>query len=149
MARSDYAINCGSNASNSLTWGPNTGPPATVGPDGYYPDGLGPNGSLVVTAGQTSFFATARGYASLAVTVAQDELIFNGISFELSMIRKDDITDGCSNTLLIGEKFMGPEYYYTGTQWSDDQDAYQGFDNDTFRMTNQAPLRDYVAHRPA
>ena len=39
---------------------------------------------------------------------------YTGISFEQSTIRKDDVTDGLSYTLLVGEKYLGPNGYGTG-----------------------------------
>ena len=62
----------------------------------------------------------------------------NGISFEQSTIRKDDVTDGLSQTIMIGEKYLGADYYGTGHVGADNENEYVGFDNDIFRTTGHA-----------
>jgi prepilin-type processing-associated H-X9-DG protein len=54
----------------------------------------------------------------------------NGISFQRSTVRIAEITDGSSKTAMIGEKFLNPEYYLTGTHTADDQCVFSGHDND-------------------
>ena len=41
--------------------------------------------------------------------------------------------DGASNTILIGERHVNPDEYYTGTASDDDQGWDQGYDRDTVR----------------
>jgi prepilin-type N-terminal cleavage/methylation domain-containing protein/prepilin-type processing-associated H-X9-DG protein len=45
------------------------------------------------------------------------------------------IKDGTSNTYLIGEKYICPDNYANGSDAADDQTAYMGLDNDTFRCS--------------
>ena len=52
------------------------------------------------------------------------------------------ITDGASNTIFCGEKYLGPEYYQIGISPGDNESMYVGFDNNVFRNTNSPPLRD-------
>jgi prepilin-type N-terminal cleavage/methylation domain-containing protein/prepilin-type processing-associated H-X9-DG protein len=53
-----------------------------------------------------------------------------------------DITDGTSNTLLVGDKRMN--LAYLGQFQSDDNEGYtDGWDHDVERYTNEAPLPDY------
>ena len=53
-----------------------------------------------------------------------------------------EITDGASNTYLIGEKYLNPDHYYDGLEASDNQPCYCGFDWDYDRWTVSAPRRD-------
>ncbi len=50
------------------------------------------------------------------------------------------IRDGTSNVMMLGEKFMHPDYYVPGP-WGnfDDKGAFHGFDNDHYRSTVNHP----------
>ncbi len=65
---------------------------------------------------------------------------YHGISFELSTIRKDNVTDGLSQTLLIGEKYLASSSYGTGNVGADNENEYVGFDNDTGRTAYRAAV---------
>jgi prepilin-type N-terminal cleavage/methylation domain-containing protein len=54
----------------------------------------------------------------------------NGISYQRSSVRVAEITDGTSKTAMVGEKYLYPDYYYTGTYTADDQCVFSGHDND-------------------
>ncbi len=56
-----------------------------------------------------------------------------GIFFPLSMVTAQDIGDGLSNTYLIGEKYMNPNDYTTGTEHGDQWNAFIGDDPDITR----------------
>ena len=66
----------------------------------------------------------------------------NGISYERSEIGLALITDGASNTIMCGEKYLGPDWYYTGLDGADNESMYCGFNNDSHRSTAAPPLRD-------
>ncbi|RIK71199.1 MAG: hypothetical protein DCC67_20405 [Planctomycetota bacterium] len=59
---------------------------------------------------------------------------YQPISFE-------QITDGSSNTFVLGEKFLVPSRYYSG-DWHDDKGWADGWDPDTLRFTICEPQAD-------
>jgi prepilin-type N-terminal cleavage/methylation domain-containing protein len=67
---------------------------------------------------------------------------FSGVSFQRSEIKWADITDGTSNTYMVGEKYLMPDHYYDGSINFDDQSLYCGWNNDNNRSTNFPPLED-------
>jgi prepilin-type N-terminal cleavage/methylation domain-containing protein len=72
-----------------------------------------------------------------------DQSTFNGISGERSEVQAGHVTDGLSNVFLAGEKYLDPDYYYTGTDAGDDQSAVgMGNDYDIDRWVCYAPMRD-------
>ena len=58
------------------------------------------------------------------------------------MIRKDDIKDGLSQTMLLGEKYLAANAYGVGVSPSDNETAYVGMDNDIGRTTVCPPKQD-------
>ena len=60
----------------------------------------------------------------------------NGVICRHSTCRMSSITDGTSNTYLIGEKYMNPDYYLDGESPADDQGWFIGYDYDVTRWTN-------------
>ena len=111
--RTDYAINCGDAASDQDSAGPANSTPSVV----------------------AAYFSGGRSSSNLF-------LAYTGVSFERSTIRKDDVTDGLSNTLLVGEKYLAQDAYGTGKAGAGNENQYVGFDNDTDRTTCAAPVQD-------
>ena len=60
----------------------------------------------------------------------------NGVSFAMSMIGANNVTDGLSNTYLLGEKNIDADHYTDGLQAGDCLFALQGFDFGITRFAN-------------
>ena len=56
-------------------------------------------------------------------------------------VRMANITDGTSNTLLLGEKWLRPDQYLIGS-WMDDQNFASGHDQDSMRIADRPPVKD-------
>jgi prepilin-type N-terminal cleavage/methylation domain-containing protein/prepilin-type processing-associated H-X9-DG protein len=59
-----------------------------------------------------------------------------GISFAFSNVRVEQVTDGLSHTYMLGEKYLNPDMYTTGSTYGDDQTLYHGHNSDLMRSTN-------------
>ena len=68
-------------------------------------------------------------------TFAGVNKVANGIVFCGSLIRPSDVTDGTSNTYLIGEKYCNPVFYETGGDAGDNEAALIGDNEDTSRWS--------------
>ena len=66
----------------------------------------------------------------------------NGICHLRSMVTLAQITDGASNTYLVGEKYLNPDHYYTGLDGGDDESYCAGHAHGIIRWGNSVPLRD-------
>ena len=64
--------------------------------------------------------------------------VANGISCAGSLTKMCDVTDGTSETYLIGEKSLDPDYYYTGYDAGDNEDAMMGDNADISRWTTNS-----------
>jgi prepilin-type N-terminal cleavage/methylation domain-containing protein len=67
-----------------------------------------------------------------------------GVVFRRSLVGFADVTDGLTNTYLVGEKYVARGDYSTGQAQNDDQHLLVGYDSDTLRTTdlNFPPLPD-------
>ena len=71
---------------------------------------------------------------------ARDHL--TGLAYIRSEAREGGVTDGFSSTYLIGERYVCPEKYFTGTSGSDNETWVQGTNNDMLRTGGWAPRQD-------
>ena len=69
-----------------------------------------------------------------------------GIFYARSQVKICDITDGTSNTYIVGEKYLDADAYETGIDAGDDQTMYVGHDRDIARWTLYTPLQDSPAY---
>ena len=74
----------------------------------------------------------AQGDAS-PNTVFPKATACTGIIFTRSRFTFTDVTDGLSNTYMVGEKYVNPDAYATGTDYGDDQGPYVSDDRDVVR----------------
>ncbi len=65
-----------------------------------------------------------------------------GVSFQRSQWKFADISDGLSNTALLGEKSVGVDVYERS--FGDDQSMYVGHDYDIMRFTTKPPVSDFL-----
>jgi hypothetical protein len=75
--------------------------------------------------------STIAGAATFTWPV--DITTVNGLSCQRSEIGEGAVTDGLSNTYLVGEKYLDPDYYSTGTDLGDDENAFSGDDVNLIR----------------
>jgi prepilin-type N-terminal cleavage/methylation domain-containing protein/prepilin-type processing-associated H-X9-DG protein len=118
--RIDYAINCGDQNRNEHNGGP-----------GSITEGMNPNYNWCVISrtGKTNDSVCNNGPMT-------------GVSFQRSEVAIRHITDGTSQTYLIGEKYLNPKFYETGEDNADNETWCTGFNNDNFRTTFEPPMRD-------
>lgn len=66
----------------------------------------------------------------------------NGVSYQRSRVRLRDISDGLSQTYLIGEKRVSREHYFDGLDLGYDQSLLSGVDVDIARWVLDPPGSD-------
>ncbi len=71
-----------------------------------------------------------------------------GIVAPLSTVSMGEIRDGTSNTYLVGEKYVNPDWYLTGQDGGDNETMYIGFNEDNVRWGNTSypPWRDQAGY---
>jgi prepilin-type processing-associated H-X9-DG protein len=67
---------------------------------------------------------------------------YTGVCFQRSEVGVEHISDGTSNTYLIGEKYLNPVHYESGEDPGDNETWGTGFNNDVNRCSNELPLQD-------
>lgn len=87
-------------------------------------------------------------YEDLVAYHWPDFTTVSGVSFVRSAVLLAHVTDGTSQTCLIGEKHVNRADYTRGTSAGDDQTMYLGDDADTRRWASGPPLSDALATDP-
>jgi prepilin-type N-terminal cleavage/methylation domain-containing protein len=118
--------------------------------NGYHADSQA-RSDYAVCAGDTPFVDVIGTPATFAQGDSPsfpwpDTSEFTGISHVRSTVRLADVTDGTSNTYLLGEKYCDPATYSSGESLSDDWSMYTGHQDDIARSTfiGWTPKRDKV-----
>jgi prepilin-type N-terminal cleavage/methylation domain-containing protein len=70
--------------------------------------------------------------------------LYTGVSFQRSEIGIEHITDGSSNTYLIGEKYLNAQNYENGVDAGDNETWATGFNNDVNRAAYDPPAQDLM-----
>jgi prepilin-type N-terminal cleavage/methylation domain-containing protein/prepilin-type processing-associated H-X9-DG protein len=107
-------------------------------------------------AGETSLYlVTPTGYPLPASFAAGDAFAWdpqfgriNGICFLHSLVKMVEITDGASNTFLLGEKCINPDQYLTGQDGGDDWTIFSGAQDDILRSCSVASDGAYYPEPP-
>jgi len=66
----------------------------------------------------------------------------DGICYQHSAITNVDIADGTTHTYLVGEKFLNPDHWFTGIDFSDDHPFLSADDFDLVGWADKPPMRD-------
>jgi prepilin-type N-terminal cleavage/methylation domain-containing protein/prepilin-type processing-associated H-X9-DG protein len=86
---------------------------------------------------------TNPAWKNLAVAIPGDTgTPATGIAYLRSRITIADVKDGTSQTYMLGEKYLQPDYYFTGTCPADNESMYCGYNNDNHRSTYYVPRVD-------
>ena len=126
VARGDYAINSGVRYSGAAY----TGSPNLLGCSLRAPD-----------SGMAEYPRSWANYKNGSQWSWTSDP-FTGVSYLRSVVRENQLKDGLTYTLLIGEKFVDIFHYDDGRYDADNDTMYSGFGNDNFRFSAQTPLND-------
>jgi prepilin-type N-terminal cleavage/methylation domain-containing protein/prepilin-type processing-associated H-X9-DG protein len=138
MFRSDYAANGGDyytdpacpnpdpvTGKSMPAWSSYRGAPWAGPTDTYQVEN--PGGVMTTAARET--FTNVRRWAT-------------GIFFTGSMVKIADIADGTTNTYMLGEKYVNPDWYSTGQDNGDNENAMIGDNSDISRWASIYPPAD-------
>ncbi len=109
-----------------------------------YPVPVKPTNAPNVTMGAKLDYAANVGdgpnnqYSGGPPTARSDPATWTGLLYDYSKVRMSEVTDGTSNTFMVGEKYLNPAAYLTGADLADNENLYVGFDNDNCRSTHSS-----------
>jgi prepilin-type N-terminal cleavage/methylation domain-containing protein/prepilin-type processing-associated H-X9-DG protein len=58
-----------------------------------------------------------------------------GVSFMRSQVKMAEVSDGTSCTYMVGEKYLNPDHYEDGNDYTDMESVFGGLNDDTYRMS--------------
>jgi prepilin-type processing-associated H-X9-DG protein len=64
----------------------------------------------------------------------------SGVSYFRSQTKIIDIIDGTSHTIFAGEKYLNPDNYFTGNDYSDGESFFHGYNDDITKFTGSILL---------
>jgi prepilin-type N-terminal cleavage/methylation domain-containing protein len=130
IAKTDYAANGGSRVIDNDTY------------SSTFPSAFNPGATLAtIDADRANWpdripaYATVKSKDNPSGTKVRLYSLWTGIMYPVSMVKMSDITDGTSNTYLLGEKYLKVERYYDGQVVSDGAYLYTGFSDTNTRWT--------------
>ena len=65
-----------------------------------------------------------------------------GVLYATSEVEIRQISDGTSNTYLVGEKYVNADAYLDGSDYTDTESVYTGNNDDSLRNSAELPLQD-------
>jgi hypothetical protein len=122
-------------------WDPKNGNTTTTVARNDY---AGNAGDSMIGAEPNIIIPSVTDYSGAATYNWPTNKDYTGITYYRSRVAVADVTDGVSNTYMIGEKFLDPDLYSTGEGNADNHSTYQGFDRDVNRWARAdvPPLQD-------
>jgi prepilin-type N-terminal cleavage/methylation domain-containing protein/prepilin-type processing-associated H-X9-DG protein len=117
-------------------------PPPLARSDYAANSGDGSNGSSDEADGGPSTWVAAKS------PLYPWKTYFTGVIFQHSEIKLAEISNGTSNTFLVGEKYLDPNHYFDGKDAGDNENMYCGMDNDISRETGYTPSAGKWLPRP-
>jgi prepilin-type processing-associated H-X9-DG protein len=98
-------------------------------------------GAVEVDGGPPSF-AVGDNPMYWATRPNMNSTVFDGPIVTNTRVNILHLSRGASNTILLGEKYLNPDSYRTGSDLADNECIYTGLNNDVCRSTGAPPVRD-------
>ena len=129
VAKTDYAANGGDWLSNPAAlgiWSANCG-----------------NGDCGPPASSPPSSATIKTIGNQVLGSGPNSTGPSGIIAAVMLTTQADVRDGLANTYLVGEKYLQPELYMSGSDPGDNDTIFAGDNQNITRYTVSPPLQDH------